>query len=177
MNGEERRDAILAILEGQARGAGRAPVSATRLAQTVDVSRQVIVGDIALLRAQGKPIIATARGYMMDGPAAAAGRYIGKIACRHSAGDTEKELAGIVEHGGEVIDVTVSHHLYGDITGQLNIATKQDAADFVARVRTGGERLLSELTGGMHLHTVACRDCDSFEAIKGWLREQGLLYE
>ncbi|MDR1134815.1 MAG: transcription repressor NadR [Clostridiales Family XIII bacterium] len=177
MNGEQRREKILGILEKQARAAGRTPVSATKLARDAEVSRQVIVGDIALLRAQGHAIIATARGYMMEASPILAGRYVGKIACRHSAEDTEKELVTIVELGGEVIDVVVSHRLYGDLTGQLNIVTKQDAITFVACVQKGGERLLSELTGGVHLHTVACRDREEFESIKEGLRELGVLYE
>ena len=39
------------------------PLSASSFARRFTVSRQTIVGDIALLRAQGEPIIATPRGY------------------------------------------------------------------------------------------------------------------
>jgi len=53
------------------------PVSASLLAKTLNVSRQVIVGDIALLRAQGIKIIATARGYMIP-EFKETSRYIGK---------------------------------------------------------------------------------------------------
>jgi transcriptional regulator of NAD metabolism len=175
VNGEERRERILELLEEQARGGGRSPLSAARLAQLMDVSRQAIVGDIALLRAQGKAIIATARGYMMEAPAQP-GRYVGKLACRHSLADTEKELMAVVMLGGEALDVTVSHRLYGDLTGQLNIATPQDVAEFMASVAGSGEGLLSELTGGLHLHTVACRDRESFGLIEDRLRELGFLY-
>ncbi|MDR1571504.1 MAG: transcription repressor NadR [Clostridiales Family XIII bacterium] len=175
MNGEKRRERILELLEAGARGAERQPLSAARLARLMDVSRQAIVGDIALLRAQGKAIIATARGYMMEAPAQP-GRYVGKLACRHSLADTEKELMAVVELGGEVLDVTVSHRLYGDMTGQLNIATRQDVAAFMASVAAGGGRLLLELTGGLHLHTVACRDRDAFVLIEDRLRELGFLY-
>ena len=46
MNTQERRRAILDILEQE-----KSPVSATALAGRLGVSRQVIVGDVALLRA------------------------------------------------------------------------------------------------------------------------------
>ncbi|MDR2356360.1 MAG: transcription repressor NadR [Clostridiales Family XIII bacterium] len=159
MKAEERRAEILALLR-EREGA----VSAAALAARMRVSRQVIVGDIALLRARGNGIVATARGYIASAPLPA-GRYIGKIACRHSFADTEKELATIVALGGEVVDVIVTHRLYGDMTGQLNIATREDVDTFMRNIRNSKERLLSELTDGVHLHTVACRDKAAFDAI------------
>jgi len=55
-----RRQAILDRL----RTADR-PVSASSLAAELNVSRQIIVGDIALLRAGGAEISATPRGYVL----------------------------------------------------------------------------------------------------------------
>jgi transcriptional regulator of NAD metabolism len=169
MGAEERREKILAAL----RESGEA-MRAAALAARMRVSRQVIVGDIALLRAQGNEIIATARGYIMAA-SVPTGRYVGKIACRHGVADTEKELAAIVALGGEVVDVTVTHRLYGDMTGQLNIATRADVDEFMKNIRNSKERLLSELTGGVHLHTVACRDKTAFEAVRSELARLGIL--
>jgi transcriptional regulator of NAD metabolism len=150
-------------------------MSATALAARMRVSRQVIVGDIALLRAQGHEIVATSRGYVMAAARSAAGRYAGKIACRHSFADTEKELASIVALGGEIVDVIVTHRLYGDMTGQLNISTREDVDAFMRNIGTGKERLLSELTDGVHLHTVACRDKAAFDAVCAELARLGIL--
>lgn len=47
MNGEERRNQIVDILKHSS-----SPVPGTQLAQILDVSRQVIVQDIALIRAK-----------------------------------------------------------------------------------------------------------------------------
>ena len=58
MTAKERREQIYRQLT-------TAPVSATALAKQFAVSRQVIVGDIALLRAEGCSITATARGYII----------------------------------------------------------------------------------------------------------------
>lgn len=170
MDAEQRREEILQYLKEQ-----RAPASAASIARRMGVSRQVIVGDIALLRAQGSDIIATARGYTMA-PAHGGGRYVGKVACQHAPADTEAELMTIVEHGGEVLDVVVDHSLYGEITGQLNIATPADVRQFAQKVRSNEVSLLSDLTGGIHLHTVACRDAAAFEAITRALAEGAFLY-
>lgn len=170
MDAELRRTTILQRLRESS-----APLSASSLAGELGVSRQVIVGDIALLRATGCEIVATARGYQMARPQVG-GRYLGKIACQHTLADTEQELATIVALGGEVLDVMVEHYLYGEITGQLNIASRQDVAAFIEKVRKNEARLLSELTDGVHLHTVGCRDSTAFEAIRASLEAQGLLY-
>ncbi|MDR3294503.1 MAG: transcription repressor NadR [Clostridiales Family XIII bacterium] len=172
MDAEERRMHIVRMLSEE-----QNPVSAASLARSMQVSRQVIVGDIALLRAGGHDIIATARGYM----AAArqqppAGRYMGKIACRHNAADTEKELLAIVGLGGEALDVIVTHPLYGDMTGQLNLASRRDVEEFAAKIKNGQGKLLSELTDGVHLHTVACRDKAAFTAIVEELGRLNFLY-
>ena len=60
MEAASRRQAILDRL----RTADR-PVSASALAAGLNVSRQIIVGDIALLRAGGAEISATPRGYVL----------------------------------------------------------------------------------------------------------------
>ena len=69
------------------------------LARRLDVSRQVIVQDVALLRARGHKILATPRGYLMldDGPRAST-----QVACRHTGfEEMEDELSTIVRLGGQ----------------------------------------------------------------------------
>lgn len=170
MSAEKRRTTLREILTTRP-----GPINASSLAGELGVSRQVIVGDIALLRAAGLDIIATARGYMLT-PVVTSGRFVGKIACQHSLDQTEQELAAIVSLGGEILDVVVSHYLYGEITGQLNITTQADVQDFIRRVRHNEAKLLSELTDGIHLHTVACADKATFDAILAELKAQGFLY-
>ena len=67
------------------------PISATVLAEKFNVSRQVVVGDVALLRANGLDIIATARGYMIP-EKRNEHQYLGKIACYHRPEETRSEL-------------------------------------------------------------------------------------
>lgn len=170
MDAAARREYILNNLKIQSE-----PVSASSLAQSLGVSRQVIVGDIALLRAQGNDIIATARGYMMM-PLRPSGRYVGKLACQHTFADTRKELSLIVEMGGEILDVVVEHHIYGEITGQLNIAAMKDVDDFIGKLERNEARLLLELTDGVHLHTISCADAAAFDSITAALDAHGFLY-
>ena len=170
MDANARRREIWRIIEQEAQ-----LVSASLLAKRLGVSRQVIVGDIALLRAQGYAITATARGYTVMGTANAR-RYVGKLACLHSAAQTREELYTMVDMGAEVLDVMVEHDLYGEISGQLGLSCRRDVDNFIQRVSQGESRLLSELTGGAHVHTLSCPDEAVFHHIKEALQKQGLLY-
>jgi len=170
MNKELRKTQIVEIVSSS-----KAPVSASSLAKELGVSRQVIVGDVALLRAMGSEIIATARGYIIP-EFRDANQYLGKVACRHSSEDTKQELYTIVDLEAVVEDVIVEHDLYGEITGQLNLKCRSDVDIFMERVGTSKDKLLSELTTGLHLHTIACRDKTHFEQTRRALEAAGYLF-
>ena len=169
MDATTRRNTILKSL-------GATPQSATALAKALGVSRQVIVGDIALLRAQGQDIIATARGYIVPN-FAQDNLYIGKVACCHDASATKAELYTMVDLGATVINVMVEHEIYGEIAGQLNIKTREDVEDFIERVKPDHVKLLSDLKAGVHIHTIACRDSGHFAQVQGALEQGGFLFE
>ena len=63
MNGEERRKSIVNIITSS-----NEPLSGTQLAKQLGVSRQVIVNDIALIRANNIDIISTHKGYIINTP-------------------------------------------------------------------------------------------------------------
>jgi len=170
MDATLRRNTILEIINQ-----GSVPMSASLLAKRLDVSRQVIVGDIALLRAQGYEIIATARGYMIP-EYREPNQHVGKIACSHNPENTKDELYTIVNLGAVVVDVIIEHELYGEITGQLNLRNQEDVDVFVRRVKSSEIKLLSELTMGVHLHTITCRDKTHFEQVCQTLDKAGYLY-
>ena len=166
-----RREHILDMIRQK-----NTPVSASLLAKTLNVSRQVIVGDIALLRAQGCEIIATARGYMIP-EFKEANRYIGKVACHHTPENTKAELYTIVDLNAVVLNIIVAHEIYGEITGSLNIAVRDDVDIFINKVDTSDVKLLSELTMGVHLHTIACRDKTHFDEVCRALEDGGYLHQ
>ena len=111
---QARRQAVAQALE-EAVG----PVSAAALAERFSVSRQIIVGDVALLRAGGTDILATPRGYLLGGRGGGVERT---VACVHAPEEMERELNAIVDAGGEVVDVIVEHPVYGQLTGLLGVA-------------------------------------------------------
>lgn len=169
MRSEERRAAILNTL----RQAG-APVSASALAAEYGVSRQIVVGDVALLRAAGEDIAATPRGYVIQ--TAPAG-LIRKIACRHEDADMAAELSAIVDQGCTVLDVIVEHPVYGQLTGALQLRSRYDVGEFLRRCESSDARPLSELTDGLHLHTLSCPDEAAYERVCKALHDLGFLLE
>ena len=153
---------------------GQAPISASALAAKLGVSRQIVVGDVALLRAGGAEIEATPRGYQFH---PTPGGYTGILACVHRTADEMRtELYTVVDQGGVVVDVAVENPLYGELRGNLNLASRYDVDTFITQATNTPECLLSRMTGGVHLHTLRCPDEETFQRIEAALREKGILY-
>ena len=169
MDAVQRRAALSDYLS-QAAG----PVSASVLAARFSVSRQIIVGDIALLRAGGLDIAATPRGYLLPRPTPGLTR---QLACVHRPEDMGRELELMVDNGCTVLDVIVEHPIYGQLTGPLQLASRYDVGQFLVRCGQPDARPLSELTEGIHLHTLRCPDEAAFERVRRELRRLGILLE
>lgn len=167
MNTNERREAVLDQLRDR-----EGPVSATALAREFDVSRQVIVGDIALLRAGGEAILSTPRGYLIQKES---GGILRTVACRHEADGLGPELFIMVDNGCTVVDVAVEHPVYGQLSGQLQISSRYDVEEFLRKVKEEGAKPLSLLTGGIHLHTLRCPDEAAFLRVRAELDRAGFL--
>lgn len=167
MQAEERRRKIVELLSQTNQA-----VSAARLAAEFDVSRQVIVGDVALLRVAGEEISATPRGYVM---ARTAVGLVRQVPCCHDGPGMEAELNAIVDQGCSVLDVIVDHPVYGQLTGPLELASRYDVQQFLDRCADA--RPLSDLTGGIHLHTLSCPSEDAFQRVRASLRSLGVLLE
>lgn len=170
MTGEERRKKIIEILQESDE-----PVSGTELAKRLNVSRQVIVQDIALLRAVNRNIISTTKGYVL---------YYQEVQkvnrcflVRHSDEEIEDELCTIVDNGGKVLDVIVMHDIYGEISTGLIMKNRKDVYDFVEKLKSHGTIPLKELTGGVHLHTVEADSEAILDSIETKLREKKYLVE
>jgi hypothetical protein len=152
----------------------KGPVSAAALAKEFSVSRQIIVGDVALLRAGGLDIAATPRGYVL--PRQSAG-LVRTLACCHRDDQMEAELNAIVDQGCTVVDVIVEHPIYGQLTGPLHLSSRYEVGQFAARCRQQSAAPLSQLTEGIHLHTVCCPSQAAYERTQNALRELGVLLE
>ena len=170
MSTETRQEQILKQLK-----VTKEPIVARKLAEQFNVSRQVIVGDIALLRAGGEEILSTPKGYLLH-------TYLDqeikkRFVCKHTIEETAAEIQLIVEMGGKLLDVSVEHPIYGEITGTLNVFDQMDAENFIRKVQEGETSLLLELTEGVHVHTVAAESMEQLVRIEKKLREKGFLYE
>jgi hypothetical protein len=168
IEGQKRREIILEELSKATKN-----VNATQLAEKFGVSRQIVVGDIALLRASGIEIISNSRGYRLANKSA--GMLETKLAVKHGPDQVEEELRLIVENGGTMVDVIVEHELYGEIKGTLDIKNDAEVTAFLNKVEHA--TLLSSLTDGIHLHTIQYPDEETLIKIKQALSQAGILLE
>lgn len=168
MDGTKRRAEIFKILSSS-----KEPITGSALAKRFEVSRQVIVQDVAVLRAEGKDIIATPQGYLITKNQEPKLRQV--IACQHDQADLAKELNIIVDHGGTVVDVIVEHPLYGELKGVLNLKSRYDVQKFMDKLESSNAKPLCFLTEGVHLHTIEAEDERVLQQIKTALTEAEIL--
>ncbi|MEW6080254.1 MAG: transcription repressor NadR [Bacillota bacterium] len=168
MGPDERRKRLLDMLRGRVDA-----VTGSDLADALQVSRQVIVQDVALLRAEGENILSTPRGYVLGTIPKPGVTTV--VTSTHTLDQVEDELMTVVDLGGEVLDVIVEHPLYGHITGTLLLRCPDDVRQFVSELRASRARLLSSLTGGTHLHTIRAPDRPTLTRIQDELRRKGFV--
>lgn len=164
-----RRRALLQLLRAHPE-----PITGGELAERFGVSRQVIVQDMAVLRAAGEPLLATPRGYLVHSERGS-GQRQAVVAVQHAPEQTEDELRLLVEAGVTVVDVAVEHAVYGELRGGLMIRTPSDVDAFLQRLRASGAGYLSNITQGVHLHTLAAPDDATLERAKAALAGRGYL--
>ncbi|MEE1313095.1 MAG: transcription repressor NadR [Lachnospiraceae bacterium] len=170
MTGKERRKQIIKVLETSVK-----PVSGTVLAGKMGVSRQVIVQDMALLRATDKNIISTTRGYLLYKEDKSMVKRVLEVS--HNEDEICEELYTIVDNGGKMLDVSVYHSVYGMITADLIIQNRREADDFLRRLVEEHTVPLFTLTNGNHIHTIEAENEQIMEDIVHTLREKGFLVE
>ena len=141
----ERRKAIVNLLS-----ASKTPISGGELSKQFNVSRQIIVQDITVLKGLGYEIFSTHHGYVLQKSPLV--ERVFKL--KHTTEQTEDELSSIVDLGGTVVDVFVWHKVYGKISATLNIFSRLHVKQFLEGVRTGKSTELMNITGGYHYHTV-----------------------
>ena len=151
MKGADRRREIAALLRS------KQPITGAELAKRLGVSRQVIVQDVALMRADY------------------AGSCRRVFDVQHTTEQLRDELLTIVELGGYVLDVSVEHALYGEIRADLLLGTTQDVEDFCVRLHTCGGAPLKVLTNDCHYHTVQASSERLLDLIEGELDKKGYL--
>jgi transcriptional regulator of NAD metabolism len=167
LNNKVRREEIKKLLLASER-----PVSGGRIAKKFKVSRQVVVQDIALLRANGLDILSTNRGYVLQKQKSACTRVF-KVC--HTEEQTEEELNMVVDLGGRFLDVFVYHRAYGLIRTELHIRSRLDVAAYIHEISTGKSRELLNITSGYHYHTIEADSEEILDLIQERLQGMGFL--
>lgn len=166
MNGEDRREKIISILKSS-----NAPVAGLTLAKELGVSRQVIVQDIALLRANATAIFSTNRGYVLQEKNVC--ERVFKV--QHTDEEVEEELSIIVDMGGIVKDVFVYHKVYGVLKAEMNIKSRMDIRKYMEDINSGKSSLLKNVTSGYHYHTISADSEEILDMIQEDLSKRGFL--
>lgn len=168
--GDERRELILNWLKESDK-----PITGSELAARTNVSRQIIVGDITLLKAKNEPIIATSQGYLYMAQNSGIPLVERTIACSHPPERTKEELLLLVEAGVTVKDVKIEHAVYGDLTASIMVSTPKEVESFVQKINSSKAAYLSELTNGIHLHTITATSEEALTKAEEALRQKGIL--
>lgn len=168
MDAKSRRKEILNIIRYNME-----PVSGSALAEKLKVSRQVIVQDIALLRAENNDIISTHRGYIINGKKNC--QRVFKV--YHSDDEIIDELNTIVDLGAKVVDVFVNHKVYGRLTAKLDVSSRRDVMNFVDGINQGKSKPLKNTTSNYHYHTVEAESEDILDLVHKALKENKYLVE
>lgn len=167
MNSIERRDCIINLLLESS-----APLKGSFIANKYSVTRQVIVKDIAILRAKGENIIATPDGYIIN---ANENKVKAIIAVTHNEDEMFDELNIVIKYGGTIEDVIVEHPLYGEIKGMLMIKNYNELNKFIQKYQDQKAKLLSALTNGVHLHTIAAESDEDISLIISELKKRNFI--
>ena len=151
------------------------PLTGTALARGLHVSRQVIVQDIALMRAEHLPILSTNKGYLLRADAACAPQPKRVFFVRHTTEQVMEEFMTVIDLGGRILDVSVEHELYGPIRADLLIENAQDALEFTQRLAACRDNPLKVLTDDCHMHTIAAPSEKLLDLIEQEILKKGYL--
>lgn len=169
---ERRRRSILEDLRRT-----DAAISGASLAKKYDVSRQIIVRDISILKSQKYEVVSTSKGYVYQ-PAAEKGRPVKRvIACRHKFSEMEDELSLILDNGAMIDDVSIDHPVYGELVGELMIEDAEELQSFLKLMDSNKSRMLADLTDNVHLHTISAHTEKILDNAVEDLRRHGFLLE
>ena len=168
MNTAQRRTEILKLLQQAEK-----PVAARAMASQFGVSRQVIVQDMAVIRASTPGILSTTRGYVLQQDKDIACTREFKV--RHGQEQAAEELNLIVDCGGRVKNISISHRVYGRITAEMDIRSRQDVQEFLQALAGGASTVLSTATDGYHYHLVEAATPDRLDLIGQALQDADFL--
>lgn len=171
--GDTRRQLLVDLLQKATR-----PLPGRALGERMNVSRQVIVGDITLLKAKGYPIIATSRGYVYVHDEPTSSKITKTIVCQHQPEDTEKELHILVDNGCTVKDVKIEHPVYGDLSASIMVSNRREVEQFIEKIQAVDATYLLDMTeNGVHSHTIEAETEEDIIQAENDLKRAGILVD
>ncbi|MBQ0139834.1 MAG: transcription repressor NadR [Kurthia sp.] len=168
--GDERRKTILALLKAEEKA-----ITGTELAKQANVSRQVIVNDMALLKAKNEPIVATSQGYLYLSQTQGNKNFEREIASLHSSEQTEDEMNTLVDAGVTIKNVSIIHPVYGDLTASIMASSRYDVQQFIKKMNDSEGKPLMDLTEGAHLHVISADSEAKLDMAVQQLQRKGYL--
>ena len=166
MTGSRRREEIVSKIKSS-----EVPVPGKELAKVYDVSRQVIVQDLAVIRASTPGILSTTKGYVIQQDSSC----VREFKVRHESDQTAEELNLIVDCGGRVKNISISHRVYGRVSAEMDIRSRQDVNEFITALNNSNSSALSNATSGYHYHLVEAASEERLDLIEEQLKKAGLL--
>lgn len=164
-----RKQELLALLKQS-----KEAINGQSLAEQFGVTRQIIVQDIALLRADGAQIISTNRGYIYKN--SDDNSYAHRLfKVNHTVNEMEEELLAIVDNGGRIKNIMIDHPVYGEIQTLLKLTCRRDVSHFLDQASSNDFRPLSDLTNGVHYHLVEADSEQDIDYIEEALNHLGFL--
>lgn len=164
MDGQARRKKIIEIIQKSDK-----PVSGTALANQLEVSRQVVVTDIALIRANGIDVVSTNKGYVITNT----NKYKRIVKSRHTDDQILDELFAIVDNGGVAENIIINHRYYNRLEAPLNVSSRREAKEFMEAIKSGKSKSLSSATSGYHYHVISADSEAVLDDIEAELKTKG----
>lgn len=170
MENTERRRLILQQLK-----TADSALTGRELALLCKVSRQIIVSDIAMLRAEGEKILATSQGYLIE----QVHSHELKALLLYSDGQNAliRELELIVDNGGLIRGVSIEYGPYGCLSAKVMLGSRRDIRRWMENLDEIGMKPLALLAGGTHRLLVEMENEEEQEEICRLLKETGYLRE
>ncbi|CJQ30887.1 biotin repressor family transcriptional regulator [Streptococcus pneumoniae] len=81
----------------------------------------------------------------------------------------------LVDHGVTIKDVKVEHPVYGDLTASIMVSNRFDVEQYLQKIENTNASYLSQLTDGIHLHTIEADSKEKLDAACEALDKAGFL--
>lgn len=169
MDAVNRRKGIMDILNFNEKA-----IKGQKLAEKFNVTRQVIVKDLAILKTQNPNIISTSEGYLL---LRETDKKRMSIVVNHDEDKMFLELKTIIDFGVTVEDIIVEHPVYGEIKANLYLKSQRDLDNFIDSFFSSKATALSTITDGIHIHTISSSNIEDLEEVKKELKKMGFLVE